>query len=255
MPETEPEYFLVYSWKNGDKVVFLIGQSSSEGTFFEQKVIEPQAGKYYSFPPYPDIKLETVGQTGKWQALSEYSAIPVKPSISQKILIQAEAGYKKDQKYLEAALKAVARFTHTDIQINPVDSTGGYDWIFHLSENVPTPEMQDQARNLLVFEAGLPGADLIFQSGRHYILSQHLNPDNFTEIPSQLLSLLFASEVKKLNFPENIGITLEQRNSVPIIEEKKTKTTTAMSRPLHFWVWTVLLLLFLTERIYRPKND
>ena len=143
----------------------------------------------------------------------------------------------------------------TDIQINPADSMELYDWIFHLSDGDPSPEVQLQARHLLVFEAGVPGSDLIHRSGRHYTLSQHLNPDNFTELPSELLSLLFEPEVTKLNFPDNRAIALQQRNGTSKSAGVKNKTATATSRPLHFWIWTVLLLLFLTERMLSPKHE
>lgn len=171
-----------------------------------------------------------------------------------KILLYYEDTFVDDSKYLEASLNAASKHIKRVFEITKSQDNGitveGFDLIIWLSEENTLP--LNKAKTILFKEDHLshsPIEESLMKN--HFYLTSRLNTENSLEhyLPEQLLNVLdLNSDVKQI-IEDNDKRTFSKAELLPNFSDNKDKNKSANYLDVSKWLWLILGLILLGERI------
>ncbi|MGB7393355.1 MAG: BatA domain-containing protein [Pricia sp.] len=177
--------------------------------------------------------------------------LPIRAEEALKVLLISEDSLSENLQYLRKAYSAISKYLGKPIEVKLTDE-GNISDLKSSSESYRTTIWMDsskvefyrpdfQARNLIV-----PGA-----SKNSYYLSENLNSENViaAHLPEKLLDLLGRHEnlYEKINPYDKRVMDAEEIR--PVLNTTKTTERRPELFDLSPWMWILLFLILVTERI------
>ncbi len=226
--ELDSKSYLFQAFKTGVTQKIIVGNTNTLKT--EYKLL-------YS-SKVSNIKLEN--DSISW---NKGAKIAIREFDTLHINIIADKGFERDQKYLEAALRAISSYLELPVKIDrdgTSDLSKEGDWIFWLSAR----EMPVMEGKILSFQENR-FEKLISKNGKSdYHLNQRLNSNNTIEqnLTSHMLDILFDFDQIDLNDSRQVAVG----QIMPKFSNEKTSQGSIPAN--QHWLWLVLGVLFFVER-------
>ncbi len=262
VPAVEDAYALVRSWRDGNKLTFLIGKSEAEQTTFERRIFRlwqsAEMPVRLSSNDLPDI-LADLNTKSAYLKNKKELAIPIEKKPVLRIAVEYDSSFKTDRNYIRAALKAVAKYTDIDL-VWTKRKDEDLNALFWLSKKPLPDDLPPNTKVFLYQPEQVYREDMVtsqlLNNKKVHILTQRLRTSQATDqLPQRLLNLLltpddFDAQLEVFDQRKLIAeqyavrqITKQSKVTDEVIEEKRVAG-------FHHWFWALLLFVFLLERVY-----
>lgn len=226
--------------KKGDSLALLTVSSNAAEFKYEKKTLASTAS-------------EVVYNGTNDSVVINENRYTLKQAETINVLIVFEASFVREQKYISAAYKAVSTLLKRPISIHSRVNADAQDLETYDASIWLGVKPVAGLKNTLIFKANSLATTLI-ESGatnNEYFLTDHLNSENSVKahLPEKLLKLLNLNVDlnKKIQHYDKRVITAEELR--PISSEKIKPAQQATLINLSPWLWMLLLLILITERI------
>ncbi|MCB0463133.1 MAG: BatA domain-containing protein [Flavobacteriaceae bacterium] len=171
-----------------------------------------------------------------------------------KIVLYYEDTFINDSKYLEASLNAASKHINRTFEITKTQDhnfdTEGFDLTIWLSNQSALPK---GVKKTLLFQEAHLSHSLIEESSvkNLFYLTNHLNTENSLDhfLPEQLLNILDINQDVKQVIEENDKRSFSKAELLPTFSDIKITSKKANYTSISKWLWLILGLTLLCERI------
>lgn len=258
--DTLNKYLLSARELSPDSLKVISGESLANNTRYYTEMIafppkNPEAYQFIQRDRGWGIKLKDNGQ----DTLEIEEPHPLRAAFLIAPHLELEA------KYLQAALQAVARFTHTDLQTDhyqedsTISESINYDVVVRFTDQYAPENLANSTTKTIYYQPHdgiFPGPIITAApySGNIFYLNKRLSGkilQDAQELPAALLELFFKEKITNENALKYDQRIIAQAQFAPpfnedqIIAEKPGQAAT----DLQFYIWLLILVLFLAERM------
>ncbi len=240
---------------NSDDTSDQIVEAKKKGDSLELLTLLSDQGKLqFAKKKLPENSAEVQYTSSKDSIRINGNAIPLRSEAPIQVLIVYVDSLVREQLYISAAYRAVSKFLERPITIK---TTSNIDSINLESFNVSiwlgiTPG-KDYKKIRLIFKPDPLATELIVSGAtkNEYFLTRFLNRENsVTEhLPEKLHALLNLREglEKEIRTHDKRVVSVEELR--PVVSEKPRNALQASLVDISLWLWALLILIMVTERI------
>lgn len=260
-PQKDQVHFIASALLLNDSLQITLGTTGEAIIYFTRLSRSiPKNRQQINAKNFPPIFVSPGEAHGTFALALENSrdTLIVTPSPEVRVSIYYDEAYKKDQKFIAAALKAIGKFKNRNIAVQsfPADQYQQQQstWTFWLTDKpVPTelpPEKVIRITPSLTLETNIIYRGVDDKTYHLKPLFQSGGRTEFEFLPEQLITLLF-SDVQVTDRIENNDHRRINDNQLQV-NYKEGRSKEAVENlaliDLHFPLWLLLLTTFLVER-------
>lgn len=243
-PVQQAPPFILEAWETGNEVRLIIGMPTDTAFRFRPISLPKKEGGI-SIGSQLDVLL-TQNNAG-WMAQLGAVSFPVKKELKKRLAIRYGSQFLRQRQYLEAAIRAVEAYTlvtfevDSQLETEPVGAAEVVFWLSSLEEPVlPVPCISlDHPALFNQLDAPKPE------------LARHLLELFFNSYVEQAMAYdLRLVDARYLG--ESPTLSPEQAAQLAAIQAQNDQLKTQQQAPpsYQFWLWVVLIIIFVMERIY-----
>lgn len=240
---------------NSDDTSDQIVEAKKKGDSLELLTLLSDPGKLqFAKKKLPENSSEVQFPSSKDSIQINGNAIPLSSEEPVHILIVCVDSLVREQQYISAAYRAVSKFLERPISIETVSTIDSINLeSFNASIWLGVTPRKDDNKIRLIFKPDPLATELIVPGGtkNEYFLTRFLNSENsVTEhLPEMLYALLNLRESleKEIRIHDKRAVSAEELR--PVLSKKPRTTQQASLLDISLWLWALLLLIMVTERI------
>ena len=241
----EPIKMALEAVQKDDQLQLSYASSNHQSLTFEKENIPINSNTLVFNQSKDSVKLAS-NQKEQW--------LPIKTQEIITVLLFYEANFINEANYIEASYKAISKHLNHPIEITKTQDTSSlnlsaYKNIIWLSEK----PMQKTVSKILLYKADSFAQALVINGDSKdlFYLTKRLNTENIIEehLPEHLLSMLdLHRELEhKINQYDKRVIDKEELLTVNSVVKTNTKALNVLS--ISKWLWILLAVLLIAERI------
>jgi len=256
--------------KEYEELELILGRSNEQISQWENFIIKDKDSKTIEINNYPTI--EKLKKNTQLIMEGQQESVALENADSLSVLIIYDSNYRKDVRYLEAALRVVNAVKSTVLSTKSLLSSKfetanmKADWVFALTEkDFVNTLLENESLNLVQFQKNNFYQKETFKehylgARKYYVMNEHLYPDGQHQVldlnlPHSLLSLLWRNENKSFQMEDQRVMALAQ--ALPIVDHQKQEAKVVAlkdqmpkkeKRSAHWWIWGSIITLFILER-------
>jgi hypothetical protein len=263
LPSDESLTFLAKAKRTAsDSLKVLYGSSSSDGIDFYYKTVKwTDAPLRFQLNSGQQVEVLADADSNFWKArLEGGNELKITKEKTLSVDLYATKAFQTEKRYIQAALKALERYTHRPIELKvlkePRIREKAVCWLFWLSDESLPDSLRSEYVSVLSYHKNASELKpLIHRVDNGYVLSRRLDPEQNAKalqepLAAMLRQMLFEQEQVMALADKHDLREMPLRQVLPQARAQQQDTKEVQKQGLHFYGWLLLMILFVLERYF-----